>query len=36
MLKQKETDSGMSRFNVTIEALQAYLCPPSMDDELGE
>jgi len=35
MLKQKETDSSPSRFDVTIKALQAYLCPPSADDELG-
>jgi hypothetical protein len=36
MLKQKETDSGKSRSDLTVEALRAYLCPPSADDELGQ
>jgi hypothetical protein len=36
LLKQKEADSGKSRSDVTIEALQAYLNPPPPGDEVGQ
>jgi hypothetical protein len=35
LLKQKETDSGRSRSDLTLAALQAYLNPPEPGDEVG-
>jgi len=35
LLQQKESELGKTRSEITIEALQAYLKPPSAEDQLG-
>jgi predicted transcriptional regulator len=35
LLQQKESETGMSRSSLTIAALEAFLKPPSPEDELA-